>query len=418
MSRPASLSRLLAAGVCALCALAAAPAAWGLARPPSLSARAAILVERSTGQVLFARNGFQELPIASTTKLMTALLVIEHARLSSIFTEPVYYPAPVDSQIGLRPGERMSVHDLMLALLLPSADDAAQDLAYNVGHRSVGRFIGMMNARARQLGLAHTHYSTPIGLDTPGNYSTAADLVKLARFLRIHHPFFAHAVALPAALLRTGDYKRFVTNRNTLVGRVPWINGVKTGHTGAAGYVLVGSGTQGGVTMLSVVLGTPSEAARNADTLAVLKYGFANFRIARPVLAGAVLARPTVKDRPGVRADVVAGGSFVRVLARSIHVSTRVVVVAHQLAGPLKRHAVVGSVVVLADGRRIARIPLLLARALPAVSPLTIAARFIVRPFTLLALALLLGGSAGAIAARRRRRHTGKPPESHAEVAQ
>jgi hypothetical protein len=93
-------------------------------------------------------------------------------------------------------------------------------------------------------------------------------------------------------------------------------------------------------------------------------------------------------------------------------------VVAHQLAGPLKRHAVVGSVVVLADGRRIARIPLLLARALPAVSPLTIAARFIVRPFTLLALALLLGGGAGAIAARRRRRHTGKPPESHAEVAQ
>jgi serine-type D-Ala-D-Ala carboxypeptidase (penicillin-binding protein 5/6) len=407
VSRPPRLSRLLAAGVCALCALAAAPAAWGLARPPSLSARAAILVERSTGQVLFARNAFQELPIASTTKLMTALLVLEHARLSSIFTEPVYYPAPVDSQIGLRPGERMSVHDLMLALLLPSADDAAQDLA----------FIGMMDARARQLGLAHTHYSTPIGLDTPGNYSTAADLVKLASFLRIHHPFFAHAVALPAALLRTGDYRRFVTNRNTLVGRVPWINGVKTGHTGAAGYVLVGSGTQGGVTMLSAVLGTPSEAARNADTLAVLKYGFANFRIARPVLAGAVLARPTVKDRPGVRADVIAGGSFVRVLARSIHVSTRVVV-APQLAGPLKRHAVVGSVVVLADGRRIARIPLLLDRALPAVSPLTIAARFIVRPFTLLALALLLGGGAGAIAARRRRRHTGKPPESHAEVAQ
>ena len=138
-----------------------------------------------------------------------------------MFTEPDYYPAAVDSQIGLSPGERMSVHDLLLALLLPSADDAAEDLAYNVGHGSVGSFIGMMNVRARELGLSHTHYSTPIGLDTPGNYSDAADLVKLASFLLVHHPFFAHAVALPSALLRTGNYRRFVTNRNTLVGRVP-----------------------------------------------------------------------------------------------------------------------------------------------------------------------------------------------------
>ena len=83
----------------------------------------------------------------------------------------------------------MSVHDLLLALMLPSADDAAEDLAYNVGHGSVGRFVAMMNAEARELGLSHTHYSTPIGLDTPGNYSTAGDLVKLASYDLTHSAF-------------------------------------------------------------------------------------------------------------------------------------------------------------------------------------------------------------------------------------
>src|SRR5262249_53564179 len=147
--------------------------------------------------------------IASTTKLMTALLTLEHAPLDKTFTQNDYYPAATDSQIGLVPGERMTVRDLLLALLLPSADDAAEDLAYHVGHHSLARFVGMMNARARALGLRHTHYSTPSGLDTPGNYSTAADLVKLANYDLKTQPFFRHAVAMHSAVLRTGNQHRF-----------------------------------------------------------------------------------------------------------------------------------------------------------------------------------------------------------------
>src|SRR5947209_9240752 len=119
---------------------------------------------------------------------MTALITLERVPLNKVFAQNNYYPASGDSQIGLVPGERMTVHDLLLALLLPSADDAAEDLAYNVGHGSVARFIAMMNARARQLGLTETHYTTPIGLDTPGNYSTAADLAKLARYVMAAQP--------------------------------------------------------------------------------------------------------------------------------------------------------------------------------------------------------------------------------------
>ena len=152
-------------------------------RRPGAGARAATLIEAGSGEQLYGRNANSRQAIASATKLMTALITLEHALGLATVHAVRYRSAAADSQIGLVPGERMSVHDLLLALMLPSADDAAEDLAFNVGRGSVASFVGMMNARARQLGLVHTHYSTPIGLDTPGNYSSASDLVKLARFL-------------------------------------------------------------------------------------------------------------------------------------------------------------------------------------------------------------------------------------------
>ncbi len=373
------------------------------ASSPAPGARAAILVEESTGQQLYGRAADERMPIASTTKLMTALITLEHVRhLSVIFTQNRYYPAAADSQIGLVPGERMSVHDLLLALMLPSADDAAEDLAWGVGHGSVGRFVGMMNAAARRLGLTHTHYATPSGLDTPGNYSSAADLVKLASYLLTHSHFFARIVALPQAVLHTGNLVRRVVNRNDLVGRFPWINGVKTGHTLAAGYVLVGSGTRGPMTLVSAVLGTDSEAARDQSTLTLLGYGFRHFRLVHPVTSGAVLAVPTVRDQPGVRAQLVAERDFTRVLPASAHVSLSVQAPA-QLAGPLKRGAAQGYVQVLIDGRPAGRVRLLLARALPAVSPVTIATRFLTRASTLLVLVALVGAGAVALTVWRRK---------------
>ncbi len=380
------------AALCLLTGLAATPAL--AATRPALSVTGACLVEESTNTALYGLNPNRQLPIASTTKLMTALLTLEHEkRLSKIFTQNNYVAASVDSQIGLVPGEHMSVHDLLLAMMIPSADDAAEDLAYNVGRGSIARFVGMMNARAHELGLTHTHYSTPIGLDTPGNYSSACDLVRLARFLLQHQPFFRRLVALPGATLHTGRFVRHVVNRNDLIGRVPWINGVKTGHTSGAGYVLVGAGTRRGMTLISAVLGTASETARDDNTLALLGYGFADFRPVEPVVAGHVIARPPVRDRPGFHAAVIAASSFTRVVARTPKLTTRVIL-PRQLVGPLARHEVVGRVQVLVGGRVIGTVPLLLTRRLPAVSPLTVAARFLTRTTTLL---VLLGAVIGAL---------------------
>jgi D-alanyl-D-alanine carboxypeptidase (penicillin-binding protein 5/6) len=411
-SRAPAYAGLVACAVAALlaCALlipsiasASASAATTNAAPPALSVRAAALIEKSTGQTLYAENSDAELAIASTTKLMTALVTLDHVHdLNTMFTQNDYVAAPGDSQIELRPGERMSVHDLLLAMLLPSADDAAEDLAYNVGGGSVSNFIAMMNARAQQLGLTHTHYATPSGLDTPGNYSSAGDLVKLARYLLVHHPFFRHAVAMKSATLSTGNYVRHVVNLDDLLDQYSWINGVKTGHTDDAGYVLVSSGTQQGMTLIGAVLGTASEQARDANGLTLLAWGFNNFRLAHPIVAGTVMARPTVNEQPGRHATVIAAASFSDVVPKTGGVHVRLDL-PHQLSGPKPRDAVVGTAVVLVDGKPVGRVKLVLADAIPAVSSLTLAVRFITRPITLVLLVMLIILSV-AVALRMRAR--------------
>jgi D-alanyl-D-alanine carboxypeptidase (penicillin-binding protein 5/6) len=349
------------------------------------------------------------MPIASTTKLMTALITLQHVHhLGTMFTQNDWAPAAVDSQIGLVPGERMSVHDLLLALMLPSADDAAEDLAYNIGDGSVARFVGMMNAEARSLGLRDTHYSTAIGLDAPGNYSSAADLATLAEYDLAHSRYFARIVDLRSAALRSGDEVRYVINRNDLLGEYPWIDGVKTGHTNGAGYVLVAAGHRDGMALISVVLGTSSEQSRDANTMALLDYGFGSFRPWTPVRAGQVLARLPVKDRPGVRVPLVAAAGFTSVLARSSRVSVRAAV-PRQLTGPLPAQAVIGTATVLVGRRVLAHIPLLLAHPLPAVSGLSIAARFVTRPAALLVIAAAAGLAGLRLRTARRRRRVARP---------
>jgi len=400
--------RLCSALAVFLGALAVAvPSGAAAVSPPSLSVRAAVLISQDTGQQLYGQNSSAQLAIASTTKLMTALVTLQHASMNQAFTYPGYPLSSADSQIGLARGERMTVKDLFVAMMLPSADDAAYDLAYNVGHGSVARFIAMMNADAQRLGLTHTHYSTPIGLDTPGNYSSASDLVKLTGYLLGHYPLFAQVVGEPSAVLHSGSRVRDVVNRNDLVARYPWIHGVKTGHTADAGYVLVGSARQNGMTLISAVLGTSSETARDQNTLSLLGWGFQNFRLAKPVSKGHVLARPSVPDQPGLHALVAAAATLRSVIPRTARVTIKVHL-RRSLAGPLARGTRVGRAVVFAAGRRIGEVPVRLAKAIPAVSTLTRVERFITRGSTLVLLVVLVF-SVAVLVGRRRQQDRARP---------
>ena len=388
-------------------ALLAAVAAPATAAPsvPEISAGSAIVVNAANGDVLYARSPDRRRAIASTTKLMTALLTLESVSLNDRFAAVRYRAAPAEVTIGLRPGERMTVRDLMRALLLPSANDAAATLAEGVaGSRS--RFVRMMNRRARQLGLDHTHYSNPVGLDVGRNYSSAADLVTLARQLR-RNAFFRRTTNMPEARLRSGDHPRTVVNRDDLVAKYRFVNGIKTGHTNKAGYVLVGSGTKHGVAVISAVLGEPIEAARDADTLALLDYGLAQLKRVTAVRRGERLGTAKVRFRESDTIPLVSGESVREVVRRGQRPRVSVDAPA-VLRGPKPAGARVGTAIVRVDGRTVARVPVRTGAKVPEVG-------FVERVFggvgTLTAIVILTvlvvatGSLLLAMARRRRRQH-------------
>ena len=352
-----------AIGLAIACSLLATRPAAAAGDGPIVRAPAAILVEPATGDVVFQRNAHDERPVASTTKLMTALLTLEREKLSTTVTTIRYRAAPAESVIGLRAGERMTVADLMRGLLLASANDAAATLAVRVGGTRE-RFVALMNDRARQLGLHDTHYSNPIGLDQEGNHSSAEDLVKLTLILR-RNAFFRAVTNLPSATLKTGARPRTITNRNTLVRTVPYVSGVKTGHTNSAGYVLVGSATRGGVTLLSAVLGDSSESTRDSDSLRLLRYGLSRYHRVEPVRRGARFGDAALKYRDA-RVDLVAARSLLRVARRGERLTTHVTGAPSEIEGPMAKGTKVGTIVVRQRGRVIGRVPLVTARDIAA----------------------------------------------------
>ncbi len=389
--------RCVAALACALtAAVAAAPAA---AAPPPLRAAAAIVVEPATRDVVVSRNADQRRPVASATKLMTALVAIEQASLDDVMTAVDYDAAPAESVINLRRGERMTVRDLLAGLLLGSANDAAATLAVRVaGSRTA--FVRLMNRRARSLGLRNTRFANPIGLDQPGNYSSASDLVKLSLILR-ERPFFRRLLDRPRTVLQSGSHRRVVVNRNTLVQSFPFVNGVKTGHTAGAGYVLIGSATRAGVTVLSAVLGDPTESARNADTLALLRYGLDRYRVETPVRARAVLGRSGLTHRDE-HVDLVAARTVRRTARRGERLTVRVEGAPAEIDGPLPQGSRVGTVVVRQRGRTVARVPLVTAQPVDAATFLQRLGGFLGRTTTVLLLVAFAACSLYLVLLRRR----------------
>jgi serine-type D-Ala-D-Ala carboxypeptidase (penicillin-binding protein 5/6) len=396
---PALVASLPLAVAVALAVAIARPAPAAAASGPVVRAPAAILVEPATGDVVYQRNARDERPIASTTKLMTALLTLERVRLGRTFTAVPYHAAPAESVIGLRAGERLTVADLMRGLLLASANDAAATLAARVGG-SRARFVRLMNRRARQLGLHDTHYANPIGLDQAGNHSSAEDLVKLTLILR-RNRFFRAVTNLPSATLKTGSHPRTIANRNTLVREVPAVNGVKTGHTSTAGYLLVGSATRNGITVISAVLGEPSEAARDADSLTLLRYGLGRYHRVTGVKEGRAYATAKLAHRDQ-RLSLVATRTVRRTVRRGEHLTARVIGAPRQIEGPLPARARVGTIELRWRGRTVDRVALVTAHAVSDATVVQRAGGLIGRTLIVLAVAAAALGSLQVVLLRRR----------------
>ncbi len=329
----------------------------------ALPAAASVLMVEGSGAIVYARNANAELAIASTTKLMTAYVTLEREPLGARLVEQPYEPGAGESLAPVPAGTVLSVPDMLRAMLLPSGNNVAYSLSIDVGGTE-SNFVAMMNAAAAKLHLGRTHYTTPIGLDTPGdNYSTATDLARLARVL-MRRPLFREIVDESSARLADGIV---VDNRNDLLGAYPWIVGVKTGNTADAGECLVGAAKLDGVRLISVVLGSPSEEARDADTLALLRYGLSLYRHAEVTIAGQPYASVPVEGRT-LPARLVAQRSFGVVLARTATLHAALVVPS-RLVGPIPAGTVEGSIDVTENGRAVATVALVTAAAVPAPPP-------------------------------------------------
>jgi serine-type D-Ala-D-Ala carboxypeptidase (penicillin-binding protein 5/6) len=403
-----SAARIPAAAIAAAAALlVAAPGASARDCPSAVEAPNAIVLEVTTGEVACERAADQRRPVGSAVKLMTALLTLERAQLSERFRASDYRPAMAESKIGLRPGERISVRDLLRGLLAESGNDAAMALAVGVAG-SERAFVRLMNRRARALDLTNTRYRNPIGLDERGAYSSARDLVTLATLLRTH-PFFRRTVNQESVHLTTGDHPRTFQNRNDLVRTAEWINGVKTGHTLNAGYVLVGSGRRNGIQVVSAVLGTPSERARDVNSLALLTFGRRAFQriTAAPEGRSVGISVPIAYRRgaalglmigPNGQRTVVPDGERDRVVVKPTRWPSEV-------QGPIAAGTVLGEADVLYDGRRIATVPLVAGWDVAKADLAQRTKSWFTRPLAVVLAFAVVGGT--VLLARRRRRPRG-----------
>ena len=318
-----------------------------------------LVADGETGDVLHARNADDRVAMASITKLMTALVTLENRRGRDLVTVRGQAPLVGGSTINLTPGEELSVRDLLAAALIQSANDAAYALATDVGRGSVARFVSRMNAEARKLGLEDTHYVRPDGLDAPGHYSSAEDTFVLAR-RAMKERLVRRLVRKRTAQIGGG---RTVRTWNDLLYTFPGLVGVKTGHTGDAGWSEVAAARRDGVTIYAVILGSPSRPQRNDDLEALLDWGFDQYGRVTLVREGqryATAAVPFSEERlPVVAAN---GAEAVVRLRRNAGLVERVVAPA-MVDLPVEKGERLGQVVV-SDGQRVlARRPLVAARA-------------------------------------------------------
>jgi D-alanyl-D-alanine carboxypeptidase (penicillin-binding protein 5/6) len=317
---------------------------------PELSAESVVLADIDSGQVLLAQRPDLRRPIASTTKIMTALLVLEAVRPNDVVTASAHAASQTGAVLGLKPGEKITVRNLLYALLLQSANDAAVALAEHVAG-DVESFLAEMNDRAHQLGARDTHFESPNGLDDRG-YSTARDMALLT-VEAYRNPTFAEVVSRQVVNIPAPKGKpRHIQNRNALLWLYPDAIGVKTGFTSAAGFCLVGAAERDGLRLAAVVLGAPEDAF--SDAAAALDFGFQTFE-QRLVIAEGQRYGPLEVD--GREFDVAADVSLELLLRRAAD-PDEVVIQEPGLLLPLAEGERVGEVVVRDGQRELGRVPL------------------------------------------------------------
>ncbi|MCW3095546.1 MAG: D-alanyl-D-alanine carboxypeptidase [Chthonomonadaceae bacterium] len=334
---------------------------------PDVKAVSAILIDAVSGQVLYEKNADARRPMASTTKVMTALLFCESVKDGEIITASPKACAVKESSLHLKPGEKLTSHDMLRAILMRSANDGCVAAAEYVAG-SEAAFVEKMNQKAAELGATNTHFMNPHGLNDPKHYTTARDLATIGRAAmqdeRIRDVVRTEKYKIVRSI-NTHDV--LMRNHSHFLGHYDGADGVKTGWTIPAGHCYVGSATRNGWQLISVVLKSPNYVHETAE---LMDFGFHNFAPHEIAHAGEVAGECLVQngDRPTVPVSVPKPLQFVSRKGETPVFSRHITVV--PAVAPVKAGSSLGSLEVLLNGRQIAASPLVATEAISAARPI------------------------------------------------
>lgn len=334
---------------------------------PEVTSPSAILIDAGTGKVLYEKNADEKRFPASTTKIMTGLLTVEHGKLDETVTIGTN-PSLVEigsSQIYLVPEEQLTLEQLLYALMLESANDAAVAIAEHISG-SVEEFVPLMNNKAKELGASNTNFINPNGLHHDNHYTTARDLSLIARHAMTLEKFRNVVKEVKYIIPKTNkqEERNYITNSNKLIWeiydqfRYEYATGIKTGYTVKAKQCLVGSAKKGDLELISVVMGAEGQKVYS-DTVELFNYGFANFQKVEILKKEQVVTTVSVEESEE-KINLLAAENFSMVLSESER--ERITTEIETMPGltvPVKKGEVLGVIIVYADGSEVKRVELL-----------------------------------------------------------
>ena len=327
------------------------------AAAPRISASAYILMDADSGRILLSAHATDELAIASTTKIMTAVVALQHACLSDSVTVKREH-LKEGSSMYLAEGETLTMEDLLYGLMLPSGNDAAECIA-DVCGGNVAQFVCWMNETAQQLGMEHTAFANPSGLDADGHYSCALDLAQLMAFA-MRDPSFARIVSTRTATVG----QRIMSNHNKLLGVIPGCIGGKTGYTGAAGRTLVSCAEKDGMRLVAVTLRDGNDWQ---DHEALYTYGFSTYRCVCALERGVCCAISSVTGGDWTCTELVSAADYYYPITDAETLSVRIEAVG-SVRAPVTAGRELGQAVIFCNGEEVGRVPLLSANPVREIS--------------------------------------------------
>ena len=319
-----------------------------------ISAKSAILVDFNTGKVLYSKNENEPLAMASMTKVMSMLLIMEKIDDGSLKYDDIVEISTESSSMGgsqifLNPGDKYKVIDLLKGVAMASANDAVVALAEKT-YGSKEHFIEAMNKKAESLGLKNTHFVNVHGLDEEGHYSSAYDMSVMARELLKHEKILDFTRVYEEYLTKPDGSQIWLVNTNKLVRFYDGVDGLKTGFTQNAGYCLTATGKKNNLRLISVVMGEESIEKRSSDTVKLLNYGFNTFKVNLIKNKSEILGKVNVQKGKKENVDVVLINDLIELLNASDKPSNyKFKILVDKITAPVKKGDVIGKVKVLND---------------------------------------------------------------------